>query len=46
MNLSNFAIEVGYKTSGIHIGAVATGKLSHEPGKDLKVGELRPNVLN
>ncbi len=38
--------DVGYKTIEIHIGAVVTGKLSHEPGKDLKVVELKPNVLN
>jgi cytoskeletal protein CcmA (bactofilin family) len=38
--------DVGYKTIEIHIGAIVTGKLTHEPSKDLKVVELKPNVQN
>ena len=36
--------DVGYKTIDIHIGAVVTGKLNHEPGKDLKAVELKPHI--
>ena len=38
--------DVGYKTIEIHIGAIVTGKLTHEPGKDLKVVELKPHIQN